>query len=101
MLVVDLLASKAMHVLADIDNIPEKLNRQGLRGMIDRFAGLALPHASGSSDARLDVKLYGGWFERTTLTKDARKACRGDSAEIFGDSGFVRARCRRKGSRST
>jgi hypothetical protein len=41
-----------MHVLVDIDNIPKKLNSQGLRGMIDRFADLALPHAVDSSDAQ-------------------------------------------------
>jgi hypothetical protein len=72
MLIVDLREPKAMYVLVDIDNIPEKLKKQGLRGMIDRFADLALPHAAGSGDARLDVKLYGGWFERSTLTKDAQ-----------------------------
>jgi hypothetical protein len=66
---------QAVYILVDIDKIPEKQTRQGLRRVSERFAGLALPPAAGSDDASLDVKLYGGWFERSTLTKDAQALC--------------------------
>jgi hypothetical protein len=69
-----------MHILVDIDNIPENMRRRGLRGMADRFVELAMSRAD-PADTRLDVKLYGGWFDRMSLTKIAQDL----SAEIQRD----------------
>ena len=48
--------------------------------MADRFVELAMSQA-GPADTRLDVKLYGGWFDRANLTKVAQDL----SAEIQRD----------------
>ena len=74
-----------MHILVDLDNIPENVRRKGLRAMADRFAELAMPHAINAGETRLEVKFYGGWFDRMNLTKVAQNL----SAEIQRDFPFA------------
>jgi hypothetical protein len=62
-----------MYILVDHDNIPDRVKRKGLRGMVDRFAELAMTQSADPGDMRLDVKFYGGWFEYDRLTKMAQE----------------------------
>jgi hypothetical protein len=59
-----------MRALVDYDNIPETILRHGPLYLADRLFEAVRPHLA--NDTRLDMKLYGGWYEQDKLTRRAQ-----------------------------
>jgi hypothetical protein len=59
-----------MHALIDYDNIPDHIARQGPLYLADRLFELVRSHLF--DDTRLEMKLYGGWYEADRLTRKAQ-----------------------------
>jgi hypothetical protein len=60
-----------MRVLVDYDNIPVTIRRQGLLHLADRIFEAVRPLFL--DDFRLDLRLYGGWYEDDKLTRRAQE----------------------------
>ena len=60
-----------MFILIDYDNIPRELRRWGVEHVVRRIAS-SFAHLVDGQDNSLRFRLYGGWFEASTLTKPAQ-----------------------------
>ena len=61
-----------MRVLVDFDNVPAVIQNSGTSYVADRILDVLMP-AVGTSVARFDLRLYGGWDEWSAMTKKAQK----------------------------
>ena len=59
-----------MRALVNYDNVPEHILRQGPLYLADRLFELVRSHLL--DDTRLEIKLYGGWYEEDKLTRKAQ-----------------------------
>src|SRR4051794_1466349 len=59
-----------MRVLVDYDNVPIQIRRQGLLNLADKVFEVVRPFLL--DDIRLDIRLYGGWYEEDKLTRRAQ-----------------------------
>ncbi len=63
---------RTMRVLVDYDNLDLMMRRRGVREVINRVLDtLGAKHLGG--ERRIECRLYGGWFERTTLSRNAQR----------------------------
>ena len=61
-----------MDVLVDYYNIPEQERRKGLTYLISRIMS-SIGSRISTGDRRVDLRLYGGWYEETSPTRDAQR----------------------------
>ena len=76
-----------MYVLVDYDNIPQDVRRNGPRYVADRLCAALVRDAKNAlmNDSRLDMRLYGGWYFKNSLSQVAQ----GLSASLQADFPFV------------
>lgn len=60
-----------MRALIDYDNIPDHIRRHGPLNVADKIFEVLRPHLQNES--RIDLRLYGGWFEEDKLTRNAQE----------------------------
>lgn len=61
-----------MNVLVDYYNLPDLLRRRGLQAVVSRIVhSIGAQKLSGTQ--RIKIKLYGGWYNGTRLTRDANQ----------------------------
>lgn len=58
-------------ILVDYDNVPQAVRRHGLLDLMGRVLSL-LPPAALPRGSRASCRLYGGWFEKRTLSPRAQ-----------------------------
>jgi uncharacterized LabA/DUF88 family protein len=65
-------AAPEIAVLVDYDNIPQPERNKGLAYLAERLV-TALTKSASPWPARVRIRLYGGWYEGTTYTRDAQR----------------------------
>ena len=60
-----------MDVLVDYYNIPQQERRKGIAYLINRIMSAIVPRVT-VRERRVDMRLYGGWYEDTSPTRDAQ-----------------------------
>lgn len=70
-----------MDVLVDYYNIPEQERRKGVPYVVDRIMATMVPNHVDDRHRRVDIRLYGGWYEERSLTRDAQQIERALSAQ--------------------
>lgn len=60
-----------MDVLVDYYNLPQHQRRKGVVHVVDRMVSAIVPDHVGTGEGRIDLRLYGGWYEGQTRTRDA------------------------------
>lgn len=71
-----------MDVLVDYYNIPEQERRKGVPYVVDRIMATMVPNHVDDRHRRVDIRLYGGWYEERSLTRDAQQIERALSGPI-------------------
>ncbi len=61
-----------MDVLVDYYNIPRQESRKGITYVVDRIMSAIVPSYLDERDRRVDIRLYGGWYEEKAPTRDAQ-----------------------------
>ena len=62
-----------MDVLVDYYNIPQQERRKGVAYLINRIMSVIVPSHVSARERRVDLRLYGGWYEETSPTRDAQQ----------------------------
>lgn len=61
-----------MDIFVDYYNVSFKHRRSGLVDVVDRIVSAVVPDYLDSDDKRVDLRLYGGWYEGRKPTRDAQ-----------------------------
>lgn len=61
-----------MDVLVDYYNLSPRQRRKGVVHVIDQIIAEIVPEYVSVSERRIDIRLYGGWYEQRMQTSDAQ-----------------------------
>ena len=61
-----------MDVLVDYYNLSQRLRRDSIISVVDRITSALVPLYLPSDERRIDIRLYGGWYDDQTPTRDAQ-----------------------------
>ena len=61
-----------MDVLVDYYNLSQRQRHEGIVHVVDRIVSAIIPDPMRTDERRIDLRLYGGWYEGQTRTKDAQ-----------------------------
>ena len=60
-----------MYILVDYDNVDIPLRKNGVKNVLERIASTLCQHVPNLPQ-RFEFRLYGGWYDQTTMTRKAQ-----------------------------
>jgi hypothetical protein len=60
-----------MYILVDYDNVDIPLRKNGVKNVLERIASTLCQHVQNLPQ-RFEFRLYGGWYDQTTMTRNAQ-----------------------------